>query len=114
MGGERAEGEGREGEEARVWLATRSTTSKEKARRRAASSSVLVLLATLLFPSEQSAAAHRFCIKSVGEWRRHSCRGRSERARDRDKAEDRTSKTTGKLPTYRRSHPNNTSKIAVS
>ena len=79
----------------------------------AAAASVLVLLATLLFPSEQSAAARRFCIKSVGEWRRHSCRGRSERARDRDKAEDRTSKTTRKLPTYRRSHRNNTSKIAV-
>ena len=83
-------------------------------RKPAAASSVPVLLATLLFPSEQSAAARRFCIKSVGEWRRHSCRGRSERARDRDKAEDRTSKTTRKLPTYRRSHRNNTSKIAVS
>ena len=80
----------------------------------AAASSVPFLLATLLFPSEQSAAARRFCIKSVGEWRRHSCRGRSERARDRDKAEDRTSKATRKLPTYRRSHRNNTSKIAVS
>ena len=115
MGGERAEEEGREGGGRR--RESGSQRGPRPLRRKpaaAAASSVLVLLATLLFPSEQSAAARRFCIKSVGEWRQHSCRGRSERARDRDKAEDRTSKTTRKLPTYRRSDRNNTSKIAVS